>query len=396
MKKLSLTFLILIFATTLTAASVDFQIQDHEPAPVEAGEYFDLYVQVENTDFSEEAEDVQCELNPRHPFEIHDNQPNRFNEGDTAEERDLGSIRGGGSQVIEYRVFTDSQAVEGHNSMEIGCGSEGFMVYRDFDINVIEGVSFSLNNLDTVSGDIEPDAESLNLEVDLANVGGSSADLVSVELDLPRGFSSSGSYTVIDSIGTINDGDTEVGEFEIDVDEDVEPGRYEAELMVSYDDSENVDSLSVPLIVQEAPLFEISGLGTVEQDFDDSVVVDVENTGFDEADSTSVTLQESSDQPIEFTESYSHIGDLEVDGSATGVFDLEVDEDAEPGSYLVDAEIRYMDGDDVRVRDHTLKLELESSSLGVDEDLYLIPLGVLILLLGVLFWKKEDLKSYIQ
>lgn len=113
MKKILGVILILGLFLTLgnayAASSIDVTIPKYEPYPVEPGEYFDVWVKIENVG-NENIENVQLEILPNYPFSIDDATESTY---------ETGKIRTGQEELVKFEVRVDTKAVEGNNTLEI-------------------------------------------------------------------------------------------------------------------------------------------------------------------------------------------------------------------------------------------------------------------------------------
>ncbi len=360
-------------------------VRTYEPVPAEAGGYVDVFVQVEN-EGDDAADSAVCELEPSFPFTLQDNQETTYLSSKDPGKRVLGKIKPGQAHTLQYRLKVDSNSVEGFNEFETRCRADdnSAWIYEDHSIRVQEGVKFSVNEVSIPGDSLEPDSDNVEVDVSVANIGGSDADLVHSTLKLPEGFTASESYENRDSIGEIDAGDTGTASFDLDV-EGISPGEYEAGLELSYDSDSgsSVETLDVPLDVQPRPQFEFGDSIEVQSGSSRQVSVPVSNTGQAEGESASVYMQESSDHPFEFTDNYAYLRDLKGNETATGRFTVKTDAESS-GSYTTDVEFRYTEDGDVKTREGSIEVEVSSQN-SVNNSLMVLAGGAaLIILLTVL------------
>lgn len=88
--------------------------------------------------------------------------------------------------------------------------------------------------------------------------------------------------------------------------------------------------------------------------------LEIENTGGKEADSTSVHAFKDSSQPFDLTEKSDYIGKLEQGESGEAIISLDIDEDAQAKSHIIDIEIRGIDGNEVIVEEKQVKITVNN------------------------------------
>lgn len=132
MKKEFLAILIGIVALTVISSSyasngLEITVPKYEPYPVEPGEYFDLWVKVQNVG-SETINSAEITILPSYPFSI---------DKTDVSTRTTSSIRSGQEELFKFRVRVDSKAVEGNNKIKIQNQIEGYSpITEDFDVLV--------------------------------------------------------------------------------------------------------------------------------------------------------------------------------------------------------------------------------------------------------------------
>ena len=356
----------------------------YKPYPAEAGKYMDLWIKIENIG-TDEAENVTCVLLPEYPFFLDPNENAT---------RNIGRLPGAEEVILQYKLRVDSNAVEGWNEMKIKCkkGSANVWVTHKFEIYVESKIpEFAIGSVTSEPSKLFPDSEENKLSVEIQNIGTGKAELVTAKLLLPQGITPSESYSNIANLGTIEEGESKIAEFYIDVDKNVAPGNYKAKLIVKYKDSNNNreeyknQSLSIDINIKPLPLFEIENVTTIPKKISqgDKVTLKlrIKNVGFKEAKSVSAKIYKQSEQPFDFDEKYDYIGNLKPNQSGEAVFKFEVDENANLKTYLLKVEIRYLIDDEVRVVEKQIPIMVE----GEKKDSKLFFLGSLIVVLAVAF-----------
>ncbi len=402
-----LTFaLFLLFSTSLAVANspaLTVTNLRYDPVPVEAGSYFDLWIQVENIAEESHADNLTCEIRPDYPFSLDDNQPTGASIGDDLYTRRIGRLAPQQEATLQYTVRTDIDAVEGWNSIPVACQSDqhDYWITREIEVKVDEGVNLGVGSISSEPLDVKADTDDVRLEISLENNGGADAKSVNTELELPEGFEQSNSYSLRDSVGRIDEGGAREAVFYIDVDETVDSGVYYGEMEVNHysNNEEVVETFEIPLDVRPSPNLNVEDIRVYPEDLGQSdeaeLRFNVRNKG-EGADSISARMFTDSDQPIDFDENYDYIGDLDRDSSSEAVFRFTVDEDANLKEYLLDAEIRYIDGEEVKTETETVPVEVVTEmSLPFSEALlYAIPpLIVLVILVWIVVKFKRSRKE---
>jgi len=361
------------------------QIQElkYNPYPAEAGKYMDLWIKIENIR-TEEAKDVTCILLPEYPFSL---DPN---ENATSH---IGKLPGAEEVILQYKLRIDSNAVEGWNEMKIKCQTENSdnWVINKFDIYVESKIpEFAIGSVASEPAKLFPDSEENKLSIEIQNIGTGDAELVTSKLILPKGITPSESYSNIANLGTIKEGESKTAEYYIDVDKNTIPGNYKAKLVIKYKDANNNRqeyknrTLDVDVVIKPLPLFEIGNVTTIPKKISqgDKVILrlKIKNIGFEEAKSVSIKIYKQSDQPFDFDEKYDYIGNLKPNQSGEAVFRFDVDDNANLKTYLLKAEIRYLIGDDVKIIEKQIPIEVEMEK----KDSKLFFLGILLVAFVIL------------
>ena len=387
------SFLTLVPTVAGADDKLDIELMEYDPLPAEAGEYFDMWVKVENSNMDYPAENVTCQIDPEYPFSLDANQPVSGLSGNSPEKRNIGTLPQKDYKIFQYRLRTAKDAVNGWNSVKFWCQSEDrdIWVSENLDIKVDEGVDLGIGGIDSDPLEMVADTEDVKVTVEIENTGGKEGRMVDASLDLPEGFKSSHSYSLRDNIGKIEDGDMKEAVFYLDVGEDVPSGVHTAVMTLEYErDSETIsEEFEIPLKVQPSPDFSVENVKVSPEDLaqGDSAELrfDVVNGG-EKADSTVVKVYKETSQPFDFDEKNDYIGELSEGESSEAVFSFSVDPDAELKKHLLDVEIRYVEGDDVKTYSETVPVEVVSRK---DSNLMEYgAVGLLVLAAGYIGYRK--------
>lgn len=384
----------------------------YDPFPAEAGRYADVKINIQNAG-SSPAPDVGCELLPAFPFSL--------DPGEDAV-RTIGQLGPLSTALLEYRVRIDADAVEGDNELDIRCDADGLDdgTYLTHTLHIdVEAKNplFAIGGIKSVPENLKADEDTNELTVELQNIGNGDAELAVAELDLPAGFSPGTSYAGRDAIGLVPAGATAEAVFMVDIDENVAAGVHHATLTVTFTTGSNnrneqrVQELDVELDVQPSPRFALTeiraGQTTASDAFTGYLVqsgtvispstlapgdqgelrLAVTNTGEEDADSVSIRLFEDARHlPVDFDEVFAFLGDLKPGESADAVFRFTIDGDALLKTYLMDTEVRYVDGATVETSDLTVPLDITQERTG---NALLYAAAVIVMIAGGIVWKKK-------
>ena len=387
------SFLTLVPTVAGADDKLDIELMEYDPLPAEAGNYFDMWVKVENSNLDYPAENVTCRIEPDYPFSLDANQPVSALKGDSSDERSIGTLPQKDYKIFQYRLRAAEDAVNGWNSVKFWCQSEDrdIWVSKNLDIKVDEGVKLGVGGIDSDPLEMVSDTDDVRMTVEIENTGGKEARMVDASLELPEGFEPSHSYSLEDSVGRIEEGDMKESVFYLDVGEKVSSGEHKGLLTLEYQrDSETVsEEFEIPLKVQPSPDFSLETVKVTPEDLaqGDSAELrfDVVNNG-EKADSTVVKVYKETSQPFDFDEKNDYIGELSEGESSEAVFSFSVDPDAELKKHLIDVEIRYVEGDDVKTYSETVPVEVVSKA--ESHIMEYGALGLLVLAAGYIGYRK--------
>ena len=264
-----------------------------------------------------------------------------------------------------------------------------------FEIRVeSDSPELSLGEIISSPEKITPGDKDVELTVKIKNTGDVDAEDVVATLELPDGFSASGSYTTIVHAGDISAGETKNMTFYFDVDDNLEETDYSAELNLEYknDGEDESDSFEIQIPVFSIPLFEITNteiLSDIYPGLTSKIKVGIKNIGKDAKDVT-LRVYERSDQPFSFTEKSVYIGSLKSNEIGYGIFEFEVEKDADVMNYIVDFQVRSVDGEDVIVDDVTSSIKVSAREFNITQYLFYGLLGITVLVIGgIIFFKRR-------
>nr|WP_211290198.1 COG1361 S-layer family protein [Natrinema ejinorense] len=209
--------------------------------------------------------------------------------------------------------------------------------------------------------EVTPGTET-TLEVKIKNDGdlktGSQADLVltargvTAEIEDAGPFES-GSGEV--AVGPIQDGTIATAPLELEVPEDVEPGKYEVDVKVRYAYTNRVsesqqrftttETLELDVVVPDEPRFSISNVETdVAPGENGDMTLEIENTGTEPANETRVSVTGFGGVTIDGGASENAIGDLAPNESTTTTVKAAIADSTSETAKSVEAMFTYEDG----------------------------------------------------
>lgn len=234
MKKIIALVLMLCLIPTTIATTQNYIIDNHalkisqtkyDPYPVEPGEYFTLWIEVENYGI-QEADNVTLELLPEYPFSIDPNEE---------KSKTFAKINGLDEIVLDYKIRCDEDAVEGYNPLKLAITVEdGPRVTREFDLYVNDtkqqaDIEPIINEMDV----LYPGSKS-TVSVDFANIAPGSAYYMILEAETEIGEIKPQKIF----IGTLDADDFDTVDYEIGVSEDIQTGSYPIDFTIRYKDSD--------------------------------------------------------------------------------------------------------------------------------------------------------------
>jgi hypothetical protein len=117
----------------------------------------------------------------------------------------------------------------------------------------------------------------------------------------------------------------------------------------------------------------------------------IKNIGGEDAESTSIRVFKESSQPFDFDDKTDYIGKLKPKDTGEALLKFTVEKDASPKTYLLDVEIRSIDGDDVITQDKTIKIQVvngeKKTLFNSSNPLIGTAIVLLIVLLGLVVYK---------
>lgn len=358
----------LMFVSGLVSADSSTYLKatllNQDPDPANPGEYVELRWKVEK--FGDDTlSDITFTLDLDYPFS--------FDSIDTAQ-KTIGDWSGYSDDdefyILYYKVFVAKNAIKDDYDVSLQIDTDKFSMTKEDTIRVgdADEVSFAVGQLLTSPLKLYADSDENKLEVTLENIGDSAAEVVTVDLVLPEGFSETYGYSARANLGTISEGSNKVATFYVDIDEGVSEGPIEAFIKVQYTDASDDEvmyySKELPLTIPISgrPEFTIGKpvFSPVEFYPGDTVTMTVEvtNVGSKEAESVSLRAFKESSQPFSFEEKSDFVGKLEPGQSGFAVLSFTVDDDAITKEFIVDMQARGIYNEEVLVDDGVVAISV--------------------------------------
>ena len=354
-----------------------------DPAPVQSGEDADISFKIRNTGNSK-AEDVKVQLVDSFPFRI---------KPDIRKNYSLGAVNPGEEYQISTEVLVADDAPDGASDLTIKVMQGDLSYTQKVPVQVqSQDIEINLANLKTSPTQLTPDMDNAKLTVEVVNNGEKMAENAVINLELPRSFEQTSSFSTRQAIGNLAPGQVKPAQFTFDVRENAESGEVLIPASISYStgDSSNriTEDADFSFNLAGRPQFEVADVeSSLKQGRAEELRLTISNTGNETASSARIRVLDSSDQPFSYDSSSKYIGTLEPGQNGTAVFDITTESTSEVKDYLVDFEIRGVKDTEVYVEDTTVRVSVENG----EEEGSLLPVFMLALaVLGVVVYFFRD------
>ena len=378
----ALALLTILTALAAPAGALSVKLMKYDPYPANTGEYVTVWIKIENPGLGSPSEDVQLRVVPEYPFSL---EP-----GETGLE-EIGKLSMNDFALFDFRLRVDKDAIDGRNTLLVEYRDGIDVAWSEVELSLeveSDRVDFEIADIDSVPLRLKPGDEDAKIMVEIQNIGDGDADCVKSRLTLPDGFSASDSYSDIANLGTVAADASSQAIFYIDVEESVQPGEHIATITIDYMDKDSdeykEETLDLRIPVKETPLFEIVSSeitpGTLTVGDMVTLLMQIKNTGSEEAESVRVRVMLKSEQPFDFSNgnAFDYIGDLDVGEIGEAVLKFEVEDDAALKMYLLDTEIRCVEDEDVHLFDKKVPVVVANAK---QSNLVLIFVGGAVLML---------------
>ncbi|MFH1588622.1 MAG: hypothetical protein ABIA76_04765 [Candidatus Diapherotrites archaeon] len=345
MKKIFLALVLILLSASVFAVSFSLDSYTQEPTSVEAGESFDLLLQIKNTS-GDEATNVKISIDPKYPLEIAPGE---------ATEKTIQGLKGGRSSIVKFKLRADSLAAAGEYDLEVSMGSGQTLRKNTIQINVaanepkIELIDSSMKRI--ISG------SSNEIKLKFKNIGNDPAYDILIEFEEDRTVTTTGEVverkiTPVGSaskyISVLGPGEEKEVSFILSADSDATLKNYVLPVAVEFYDSQREEYSSTAYagltVFANAKLDAL--INSTEPKLypggSSELVLDVFNKGSTSAWYTVMELQ-SENLLIEKNKSF--IGTLEEDDFDSIKTTISVPADVAPGNYDLKIVFYYQDNE---------------------------------------------------
>ena len=287
----------------------------------------------------------------------------------------VGDIPGGESVTVQFRVKISANATNGEYQLPLNLKYRSLKVIVQERADVFE---YSYNDgektlpvtirirphvkpevLEAVPEDIVSGSEGY-LDLTIKNIGPENGTAASVRL-LRNGKS-----PVIPTDSTVFIGDFPSGgivtcRYKISVAKDATNQTYPVDLAVTYTSREGTvvtsSTTTIGVPVNDAPAFTvISAIPDLPRGTDSTIEVTYRNDGKVTVRDAQVRIKPHN--PVTASDNNAYIGDIAPGGTATALFVIQADADAETGEHTLDSTIRYRDARGTSIESDTIPVKL--------------------------------------
>ncbi len=400
MKKLLLAALVFCFLLAGAWAAENDVVMtsyNYEPAPVEAGQTFELWIHVANNS-GQNINDLTASSKFEYPFSLPVDEVN---------EQPLGALTPAGTALVHYEyIKVDPNTPSGEYKFDFKVGPQNG-IGRNYSIKI--KVTQKKPDIELIGAEFEPKLLNPGLEqgkakLVLKNLGKTAAYDVKTSMDIPiEGPGMTGDMVAkyhvkplgspLSYLDKILPGEEKTVELNFSVDRDADLKTYLIPLKIDYKNENNAEftldrqigaevtdqaDLDVVLVAVDPPAV----LGSTSK-----VSMDVFNAGG--ATANYVVAEPASDEAEKIVPEKVFIGTLEPDDFDSLTFQLQAKADAKPGVHPIKVKLTYRDkgalkelpAKDIMVNFYT---QAEANAMA-RQDLPLVPIAGGLLVLGFLF-----------
>lgn len=350
-----LTAFLLIFSGISAAqgsqTDLNMQILEHEPAPLQSGEYADFWVRVTN-EGSNDARDVEVEAVDNFPFHTDDRQTNW----------EIGELKTGQSYLLHAQFRVNENAVFGNNTIKFRktSGNRDVWITEKFHRQVrTDDRSLVVRDLEFPQR-VAPGSTS-EMSLELQNSANSNFKNIDVNLDTSD-IPVATEETSRKRLSSLGPGETSSVNFTLDIDGDADLELYNLPITIDYQDQAGNEHS-----MEESTGVNVGGYPNIDVAIEESdirkagrgsVTFRIVNKGEGRARFTEMELKESDQYEI-LSEDSAYIGTMITDDFQTAEFDLYVKEGEE---LELPVELSYSDGRGDHVEEYDIQRNLYSSS----------------------------------
>ncbi len=367
----------------------------YEPYPVEPGKYFTLWIKAENFG-NVDAEDFSLEFVDNYPFSLQPSQEHI---------RNLGKVGSLDQVVMEFKIYTDENAVPGDNEIKVKFTDDGTTwVSKEIIVNVQS--PDAILSIEKVENPELEAGSSKDLIFRLKNLNSLKLKNIKVSMDLdprvvgtnlieyPFGIIGSGKTKTIESILP---GKEKELTFTIKADNDATSGIYKVPVTISYLDAldkEYSSSELVSVVIMSNPNIEviIESTEITKGKLAGEVLIKVINKGLGDIRFLTLNLKENDNFQVLSQSNSVYIGNLESDDFDTASFKIRINSLSEKVEIPVFLNYR---SDNNELSEYSASLELkmfgeeELNDPKNNNALIILILVIVVVVSGVIYRKKK-------
>ncbi|MBN2112372.1 hypothetical protein JW707_04720 [Candidatus Woesearchaeota archaeon] len=365
----------------------------YEPFPVEPGNYFELWVRVENFG-SSDITNFQFRLVPEYPFSLDPNEE---------AEREFGLLEAGGQALFNFKIRTDINAVEGSNPLKYEYTFTGGK-WNDgqFNINIYTlDPILSIADVVVEKERVAP-GEEVGVEIKLKNLADSTLKDVNVKLNFVEVVQTATGFEMgnlpISPMGSSDEKTIKIMEggaeesvgFNLIVDSSAESTVYKIPVTITYNDMQGINytkNTIISMIVGSEPDLVVT-IDTSTANMAGKVgdvTVKFVNKGFSEIKFLYLTLEENGDFEI-ISPPEVYLGNVDSDDYESADYRVYVSPEAK-GEVILPLTIDYRDTNNNHyVKKLNLKNRIytskEAKMFGIEKGNSVLGIVVLLLIVG--------------
>ncbi|MEM4266758.1 MAG: COG1361 S-layer family protein [Candidatus Nanoarchaeia archaeon] len=309
---------------TITSPIVQVAELKYEPYPVEPGEYFTLWLRVDNI-ADEDAENVRVELVDSYPFSK-----------ETGNVITIGKLGRRQSSVIKFEnIKVDDKALSADSELELriymGGAYEANYLTKKIIIRV-QMISPILSLIVNTEPDKIPQGGTAEVSIDVQNMDKAMVKDVTIDLNLPDSFVTLGSIEE-KKIPRLGPGEKSKVEYKVMALSDAESKAYQIPIEITYYDqlgNAYAKNNTIGLLVGAEPSFTLNleSADVFESGTRGKITISLSNTGPSQLKFVTLEILPTDDYTI-LSNSKSYLGNLDPDDFETSEYTIYVNKKGE-------------------------------------------------------------------
>ncbi len=378
--------------------SFSVDLLNTNPAPIVAGEYADITVRFSNDKSGDGKSDVSFGFEGSDYFKLIDGPSDS-----------ISKVYAGEYFTKTFRILFSEDLEGGFINLPFYIIADGSKLVSDLKV-MISGVdikpSFYIGSVKSTPNELLADTDNNKLKVILQNLGDRDAQLVSAKLVIDSSLvEESYSYSLTDSLSSINGGEQGELIFTVDLDKKV-TGVIDANVILNYRYEKAIgneyeivtESLPLEIRVSDSPILEISSVVLVD-DFkigsvDNRVRVEIKNVGNEDAKDVRVRLSPDISYPFVYNQLTEYVtSEIKIGESAFVEFEVEVLKTADTREYGVTANLESLVGDSRYFNDGVVTLSVTSGKESSIPTTGKVLIGIILLVSGFIGYRSIKAKK---